>query len=182
MQCLDYFLITLWSALAAVGIGILIAGGANKIVIYYDGKDILNSFCAVVFSSISVWLFMAAPEKPQVPIWIIHWVLSPITAFIGLMCLIKNFKNAVKHNRNFPLGMLIGFFKLVFLSFIVLLVIGQLNKLTDKKSSTKDRLAAAIIIGISVLLAKAMINGPTVYESKGWTTMNARNDQRELLE
>jgi len=100
--------------------------------------------------------------------WVFRWVLSPFFLFIGLWCLINNFRNAIKHNRSLFLGLLIGCFKLVFLSLAVFFVLAQLNKFTDKSASSKDKIAAAVILGISVVLAKAMINGPSVYDLKGW--------------
>ena len=166
IQHSDSFIIPLGCILAAIGVGILVAGGSHKVVIFYDWKDMLNSFLAALFSYAAVLIFTSTPEK--IPHGFNHWALTLLAAFIGLMCLFENFKNAVHHNRSFILGLLIGAFKLVYLIFTLFFIMSQFTKLTAKNSSSQDRIAAVIVIGISALLTKAMINGPDVYNSKGW--------------
>jgi uncharacterized protein len=158
----------MWFAVAAIGIGLLIAGASNKVVIYYNGAEMAISLLAVVLPFVALLMFDSAPFESETFNWMFRWVASPITGIIGILCLIMNFQQAIKHNKNVFVGVFVGAFKIVFVSLTVLAVLGQIGKLTNKDTSFRDAIWAVILLAIFVSVAKAMINGPEVYRAKGW--------------
>lgn len=166
----------MWLVVAAIGIGLLIAGASNRVVIYYNGKEMAVSFLAVALPIIAASMFDSAPFESSLFNWIFHWIASPITGIIGIFCLALNFQQAIKHNRNIFLGVFVGAFKLVFVTLTFLVVMEQTSRMMDKKSSFKDAAVAAIILAATVAIAKAMINGPKTYEAKGWIDQEAESN------
>lgn len=161
--------IIMWFAVAAIGIGLLIAGASNKAVIYYNGAEMAISFLAVALPFVALSMFDSTPFESESFNWTFRWIASPVTGIIGVLCLVLNFQQAVKHNKNIFLGMFVGAFKILFISLTVLVVLGQIiGKLTNKDTSLRDAAWAVILLAIFVSVAKAMINGPEVYKAKGW--------------
>jgi len=170
------FLVVFWLALAAVGVGLLIAGATKKVVVYFDASDMAVSAFGVILPFVALWMFSSTPFESTAFNWMFHWFLSPITGIVGLVCVGFNFRSACHHNRSVTLGVFVGVFKVVFVSLTIMVIIGQIGKMVDDKSSVKDKVLAVIFLAIVGAVAKAMINGPEVYQSKGWA-VSARTRQ-----
>jgi hypothetical protein len=170
METINSDLLTIFSVVVvAIGIFLLIAGAGKKVVIYYNGADMGGSFLAVALPLVALWMLLISPFESPIFNWSFHWIVSPITGIIGGFFVINNFKKAIKHNRSVLIGVIVGVFKILFVSLSVLAVFHQVGRITDKKSSFKGALIATIFLVVFVAVAKAMINGPQVYEAKGWT-------------
>ena len=169
-------IIVFWLAFAAVGIGLLIAGATKKVVVYYDGADMAVSAFGVILPFVALWMFSSTPFESTAFNWMFHWFLSPITGIAGLVCVVCSFRSACHHNRSAALGVFVGVFKVVFVALTIMVILGQIGKMVDDKVSVKDKVLAVIFLAIIGAVAKAMINGPEVYQAKGWAG-SARNPQ-----
>ena len=169
MENIDSDLITiLWIAASFVGIGLLVAGAERKIVIYFDGADMAVTGLAI-FLPLAAWLLhVSRLFESDIFNGMVRWVLSPGLAIAGLACMIASFKSSIRHNRSITLGLLVGLFKIVFLTLTAIVVLGQMSKLTDEKTTFIEALGSILMIAACAILARAMINGPEVYAAKGW--------------
>lgn len=118
----------IWLAFAAVGIGLLIAGATKKVVVYYDGADMAVSAFGVFLPVVALWMFSLTPFESTVFNWMFHWLLAPSTGIVGLVCVCCNFRSACHYNRSATLGVLVGIFKVVFVAFTIIVIIGQISK------------------------------------------------------
>jgi hypothetical protein len=157
-----------WIAAAIVGIGLLAAGAERRIVIYYDGTDMAVSAFAVIFPLVAWVLSDSNIFESSFLNWMVHWLVSPAIGIAGLSLMVANFKSAIRHNRSIALGLLVGLFKIVFLALTVIVIFGQISKITDERTSFGEAVFAALLLVICYVVAKAMINGPEVYVAKGW--------------
>jgi hypothetical protein len=157
-----------WIAIALVAIGLLIAGATKNVVIYYNGKDMLNSFLSVfLFFAVFVMANMKPFESDEFN-WVFQWLFTPIIALICIYSLIMNFIKAVKHNRSILLGLVIGLFKIIFISLIGAVIIDRILIITNKGNSNKTKVSSAVFLFVFIFLAHAMINGHKVYEKRNW--------------
>ena len=161
-------LVVFWLAFGAVGIGLLIAGATKKVVVYYDGTDMAVSAFGVILPFVALLMFSSTSFESTAFNWIIHWLLAPIIGIVGLVCVGCSFRSACHHNRSATLGLFVGVFKVIFVALTVMVIIAQIGKMIDAKSSVKDKVLAVIFLAIIGAVAKAMINGPEVYQAKGW--------------
>lgn len=157
-----------WIAIALVAIGLLIAGATKSVVIYYNGKDMLNSFLSVfLFFAVLVMANMKPFESDEFN-WVFLWIFTPIIGLLCIYCMIMNFINSVKHNRSILLGLIIGLFKIIFISLIGVVIIDQILVITNKGNSNKIKTTSAVFLFVFIFLAHAMINGHKVYEKRNW--------------
>ena len=152
----------------AFGITTLIAGASNKVVIYYNNADFRDSFFALALLTASFFLLQYEPFNTSFINFISKWIIAPVAGFFGIKYTIKCFQDSIKHNRNNTTGVFIGVYKLIFIVLGVFIVFGQINKIFDKKSSFKEIALASLLLPIFGALLRAMINGESVYLSKGW--------------
>ena len=154
-----------WIAIAVavgiVGLVIMIAGAAKRVVVYYSGWDLLNSVGAVLFTVASIALFGSDHAA-------LKWIAGPLLLLCGLACFVANYVLAVQHNRSAMVGAIIGTFKIVFGSLALLLLYGQYQRLTSKETTSGEKVQAAIVAAIIIGITGAMINGPEVHRAKGW--------------
>jgi hypothetical protein len=79
-----------------------------------------------------------------------------------------NFKKSVIHNRNIPLGCLIGIFKLAYVILAFTIIFAQFSDAKDRRRSFGDVIVAALIVGVAVWITTVLVNGKEVYKQKGW--------------
>ena len=94
-----------------------------------------------------------------------------ITAGISILCAIITIKKSAQHNRNIPLGLLIGVFKIITGLLFILIALGYLFGKSSSESENSSGMGALIIIlllGIFVWIAVKLINGEEVYRKKEW--------------
>jgi hypothetical protein len=157
-----------WWGVAALGLTLITAGSANKVVIYYDRHDMVISFLGVLLPMVALQMWTAQPFESAVGNWFFQWLAAPAVGLSGLLCIVVTFAAAITHNRSVVLGVAIGVFKIVFVCLTVLVVLAQLGQFTDRKSAAKDVMVAALCLALFVSIAKALVNGPAVYRARGW--------------
>lgn len=155
--------------IALLAIGVLVAGARQKLVIYYDVADLLLSLMAVLLPFGCYLMFSSTPFEDQRFNWVWHWLLVPLIGLLGAVCLFCNFQQAWIHSRSLWLTIIIGMFKLTFVVLLLVIVIGQLERLDDRQASHGEKASAWIWIILAGVLARALINGRAVYRYKGWS-------------
>ena len=94
-----------------------------------------------------------------------------ITAGISILFVIFTFKLSIQYNRNFPLGVLLGVFKIITGLLFILIALGYLFGKSSSESENSSGMGALTIIlflGIFVWIAVKLINGEEVYRIKEW--------------
>lgn len=168
-------ILALW-VLAGAFLLLLVLGLTGRVVIFYDGWDAFWAIVPLISVVVSVLIWVsivpdtshAAPQTKEMILPVIVLAAGGLGALIGG---IVTLHNAVKYNRNVPLGLLIGVCKLV---ISILLIVLSLNYLfgTNNKRGRGNSLFALIVLGGIAWLWMKLINGERVYEKKGWPAPN----------
>ncbi len=154
---------------------IMILGASKTVVIYFDFADFLISIIPVI--STIVALFLIEFYKPENGNQVINSfgdytgaqkTVIIIAALLSIISIVFAFRLSVKYNKNIPLGILIGIFKIALGTLGILIIIGQIAKIINRDTSLRDHIIALILIGIFLRIGKSLINGVEVYEKKGW--------------
>jgi hypothetical protein len=159
-----------WIIIVLLAIGLTIAGLCNKCVIYYDAKDLGVTFLGIFLPILGIVLLALNVNIFDAEILnsIIRFGGGISSLLVGIWCLVKSFKYSIRHNRSIMLGLVIGIFKVAFLLFSIIAVIGYFAKVSDKKTTVREIFIVTILLLGFRAIAYAMINGERVYASKGW--------------
>ncbi|MHB8425706.1 MAG: hypothetical protein ACYDB9_11255 [Gammaproteobacteria bacterium] len=170
---LDKQLITLalWG-LFGTFLFLLALGLTNRVVIFYDGWDAFWAIVPLVSVVVSVLIWVSIIPDTTHPAHQTDGMILPVMVLIagGLSALIGGIVtlyNAVKYNRNVPLGVLIGVCKLVISILLIVLSLGYLLGPNDKRTRGQN-LFALIALGAIAWLWIKLVNGERVYEKRGW--------------
>lgn len=147
---------------------IVILGGMRKIVICYDLKDFAWSFgwvLALIGSSIGA--SMLYPEGQTEPT-LTGMIVTALMGMTALACIVMVFVNAIRYNRSIVVGVIVGTFKLIFGLAFVILVWGAIQPNHGRRGSGGSFALLAILALVFYGLYRATINGPEVYQQKGW--------------
>ena len=148
----------------------LIAGMTNKVVIYFNFKDLFISFMATGIWFVAVFLVVIYSTEGQGDnLNTMQRNILYITAGISILCAIFTIKQSVHHNQNIPLGLLIGVFKIITGLLFILIAFGYLFGKSSSESENSSGMGALIIIlllGVFVWVAVKLINGEEVYRNK----------------
>jgi uncharacterized protein len=147
---------------------VFIFGISNKWVVYYDTEDLGYSFISFILPWMAKSMFYATPFETSFLNFIFNWIAAPIVGFIGISAIYFNFENAIKHNKNLYIGLLVGVFKVVFTAVTSISAVLQALRFVEAKSR-KDMAMSALIVVILGWIAKKMVNGERVYNLKNWT-------------
>lgn len=157
-----------WIAAFAIGIGFLVAGKSNSVVIYYDWKDMRLSLWAALLPLISIWIFFSLPFESEELNVLWKWLIAPVTGLIGIHCLRLNFQSSIQHNRSLFVGFIIGAFKILFGWLSIFAILNQHVKAEqdrDKHRSSATNVAVGLFF---IWLLSSMVNGEEVYKKRGW--------------
>ena len=171
MDTLDPDLVKLFFILLGViFIGTVIAGATNKVVIFFNWGDLINTImiyiCPLVIGGGGMVIFQDQNGEINETTETIILVLTVITT---AFCILKCFMLSIKYNRNIFFGLFIGFMKTVIAILGVLILIGYISDLLDdKKKSIGGVILSVLILGFFVWLGKKLVNGQSVYNEKGW--------------
>lgn len=156
------------AGVAMLALLVVIAGAQRKVVIYYDGEDLLLSLMAVVLTLAGMLMFDSTPFDGAVLNSLWRYLLTPLVSLAAFGCLCGNFFQAWRHTRNGWLAVMIGMFKLLFIALLLLVLIGQLERLDNTESDRGQKASALLLIAFAGLLTHALLNGKAVYTRKGW--------------
>ena len=150
----------------------LIAGMTNKVVIYFNFKDLFISFMVTgIWFVAAILVVIYSTEGQGENLNTMQTNILYITAGISILCAIFTIKQSAQHNRNIPLGLLIGVFKIITGLLFILIALGYLFGKSSSESENSSGMGALIIIlllGIFVWIAVKLINGEEVYRKKEW--------------
>ena len=162
---LEQFTKTLLIIFVICFITTLIAGMTNKVVIYFNFKDLFISFMVTGIWFVAAFLVtIYSTEGQGENLNTMQTNILYITAGISILCAIFTIKQSAQHNRNIPLGLLIGVFKIITGLLFILIALGYLFG----KSSSMGALIIILLLGIFVWIAVKLINGEEVYRKKEW--------------
>ena len=169
---LEQFTKTLLIIFAVCFVTTLIAGMTNKVVIYFNFKDLFISFMVTgiwVVAAILVGIYSTEGQGENLNT--MQTIIMYITAGISILFVIFTFKLSIQYNRNFPLGVLLGVFKIITGLLFILIALGYLFGKSSSESENSGGMGALIfilILGIFVWVAMKLINGEEVYRKKEW--------------
>lgn len=149
---------------------LLVLGLTDQVVVFYDSRDAVWSLTPFLFMVAGAML--VATLKPES---IEEHLTTPIEKGAALLALFAvlyatyiNFRNAIRYNKNTPVGIAIGALRIVVSPAMLVTSISYLQNAFDKKTSKKDAALFLILMALIGLLWLHLINGDRVYEKKGW--------------
>ncbi len=143
----------------------LIAGASNKVVIYFNVKDLVISFMPWVLVLLGMIIPELAPDAlAGLELYVLYGCLTVAALFI-----IWSVRLSIFYNQNLLLGLTSGVFKVLISLVGLLIVVGQMGKIFSKDSGGKDKIIALVVFGLFFWLGKKLINGHEVYLAKGWS-------------
>lgn len=149
-------------------IAVFYAGAAKKVVIYYDYKDLFISIGALFTPFLLFFLWQEESNTSELAKTIIYWVANPLLGLLSIFLIYLNFKNGIFHNRNIPIGIIVGIFKLTYVILAFTIIFAQFSESKDRRRSFGDVIIAALIVGLAVWITTVLVNGKEVYKQKGW--------------
>ena len=142
-------------------IALLVAGATNRIVIFYDWKDVgltLMIFGSMIITSFLIWMFDG--DK------IMEKIILGLGSIAMLYFSARTIVSSVKHNKSIALGVIVGVFK-IFVSMILgLLAAGKLSDALKKTNSLGVRIFATVALGILFYVASILVNGERVNDRR----------------
>lgn len=152
--------------------GILIAGSTNKVVVYFDTNDLFISFMpwgSLFIGMLLVNVYHHGNETLDYDnLSFMQSLFFYLSVAASIVFLAWSIKLSIMHNQSIGIGLVVGLFKILSSLLGVVVILGQISSILDRKSSLKDAFVAVFIIGMLVWLGKKLINGEQVYISKGW--------------
>jgi hypothetical protein len=149
---------------------LLLMGMTNKIIIFYDGKDLVVSLGVYLVPLIGI-IFAAimAPAPENTPADyspFIEYLFYGIGGLGGVICLILSFKSSVEHN-GIMLGIIVAIFKNIASIVMILFVIGWISKAREQKyRSLGEWVMMYLILGLFGWVVRKLVNGQAVEYKK----------------
>lgn len=150
-------------------IATFIAGVSNKVVIYFDKKDLLISFMPWGSLVIGLLLLMAYQHEGTVTIE----NLTSVQTFIAYLSIassviffIWSIRLSIRHNRSVMLGLLVGVFKILSALLGLLIICSLTVDINGRENKLKETVFAILFLGVFVWLGRRLINGQEVYRVK----------------
>jgi len=155
------------------GIYLLILGSTKRVVIYYDYRDLSKSFLPVLFFGMAIFVFKSEPSVNSFANFVLHWIISAFFGVLGLIRTAITVNTAIQHNRDLDIamGLIIGFFKIIFIFLAVILVINRIIDIIAKMlggKTFKETVVSITLVAIIGFITSAIVNGEEVYLKKGW--------------
>jgi hypothetical protein len=147
---------------------LLFMGLTNKVIIFYDGKDLVNSLGIIVIPIISYLCLLYFKPENAPEDYDILWGSSSSTSVVIVAagyvayCAMMTYITAIKHN-GFILGIVVGTFKVASALLITLFAVGWLNKMFgNQPKSLGTWIVMVLILGLFGWVVKKMVNGEAV--------------------
>lgn len=156
-------LITTVLILAIVGfIATLFAGATNKVVIFFDKKDLAVS--AAPWGCLLGSLLLVAFYESR----FMH-ALVLIPATLGaLFFSYRSIVMSIYYNKNTKLGIAVGIFKIVAAGIGIFVLLSKVKELQNSGGSLKNAALAVAALAALAWVGTRLINGKKVYLAKGW--------------
>ena len=175
MENLDPDLVKLFFILPGViFVGTVIAGATNKVVIFFNWSDLINTIMIFISPLVIGGAGMAIFQDQNGEInETTETIIMVLTVITTAFFIIKCFMLSIKYNKSLLVGLFIGLMKTVVAILGVLILIGYVNELLDDEyKSIGQWILMVLILGLFVWLGKKLVNGQSVYDAKGWQVVN----------
>ena len=148
----------------------IIAGATNKVVIFFNWSDLINTImifiCPLVVGGGGMAIFQDQNGEINENTETIIIVLTIITTTFFI---VRNLILSIRYNKSLIVGIFIAIMKTVVAILGVLILIGYVNELLDKEyKSIGQWILMVMILGFFVWLGKKLVNGQNVYSEKDW--------------
>jgi uncharacterized protein len=147
-------------------------GVTDRVVIFYDSKDLSFSILSVIGYPL-LWVFHRFMES-----WLFSHLLLLLAVVVSMYSIIRTFTSAIRHNGP-VLGIVVGIFKVLisFMGILILFLAGV--RASQRDSTTKDVLIAALMGGIVGYVFYLLVNGPEVEDRRKYETWEKAEQRRE---
>lgn len=160
---------------------LLFLGMSDRVVVFFDAQDVfwsLMPFISLVGSSlIAVGLSVTAesPELRHSTARLIDLVMT-LGLLASALSLVISVYNSIYHNRNFALGLLLGFFKVNIALLMGILTLSQLSKAFKvwRGNVVLSMSSGLLFAYVTGWLWTRLVNGPRVYSRRGWLMQTDR--------
>lgn len=148
---------------------ILIAGFRNEVVIFYNKFDFWRAVLTPVIGGLLAYfvdLKINGGYASYSTEWLMTWVVMPLMGLILVIMLLDSLIVCIKHNRSWPIGLMVFFYRTLYLFGALLMALKALDG--GEKQSFTEKMAR---LGVAVAIlygAYRLVNGEKVYRNKGW--------------
>ncbi len=161
---------TILLLLAGYVIAVIILGAKSKVVVFYNFKDFLYTF--MIFGSMLIGhlliIYYGLDSLQEQKYSFIQNIIYYIAAIFSVCFAIKSFYNGIKYNKSVLIGIFIYAFRVLFSFFIVIILVGHIGKILDKKTDIKDSAIVMSFFMLFLFLYAIMVNGEDVYYDRNW--------------
>ena len=171
MDTLDPDLVKLfYILLGVIFLGTIIAGATNKVVIFFNWSDLINTIMIFISPLVIGFGGMAIFQDQNGEInENTETIIIVLTIITTAFFIIKNLILSIRYNKSLLVGIFIAIMKTVVAILGVLILIGYVNELLDKEyKSIGQWILMVLILGFFVWLGKKLVNGQNVYSEKEW--------------
>lgn len=145
----------------------------KKLVMFFDGNDLLTTILAPVVLILSGFAIVYAVSNPFSASNFLPWVASLVIGIalilFDLLLFFQNFSSAIEHTRSFKKGMVVGIYKFGFgLMAIVFLPLLLLSWIGRKLGPNPDNYLAQVASKALPAFYICIINGKETYKANGW--------------
>lgn len=146
---------------------LLLLGLTDIIIIYRDVYDFWWSLGLVLFPISAFFLLSLLAPAESVKMSQFFWddraskTISISGFLLTILSFYKVFSNCIKNN-GLIFGILMIFFKVISSVLVLALLLCTFNKLSDKKTSKKEKILTLIIFGLFIFIINRLINGERV--------------------
>lgn len=152
--------------LVVIGLALLAAGACQQVVIYYDVEEFFVSLLGVVLPVSAYLMLGVSPFESALLNNLWCWALVPLVGGIGMLCLLCNFTQAWQHSHDYGLTLLIGAFRLVYVSLLLVVLMGSSEQFEERKHQQAKQSSAWLWLVLVGLLTRSLINGQSVIARK----------------
>lgn len=166
----QYLSLILWGT-AIFFVVIFVLGANKKLVICYSFADLIWTMvpmialtvCGAAFAFGGSWGEMVLNVR----------ILAVLSGALGIYGIVRNFITSIQHNRSLIAGLLVGLFKLLLSLMAFILIFGSGRSSNDRESRNENRMGTIVGVLLGYWLYRCVVNGPEVYEAKGWESVEA---------
>ena len=158
--------LALWGVFGCVLLVLLLAA-TNQVVVFYDGLDVWWSFAPILSLAFGYMIARSISSEGAGTSFLEILVLG-VAVLLAIASMLINYHNAIRHNKSIFLGLIVGTLKIATATFTVISVAGQLSRLSDPNSTRRQRGDAMFVLAVIGFMWWVLVNGPRVYEKRGW--------------
>jgi len=147
-----------------------VAGRMQKVVLFYDWNDVFLTCGAVISSLATYFCYSVEPPADGFAGKAMYFTFFGVTILLAAYFLYKVVGSAIAHNRSYLAGIIVGIFKILFVSFIALFIMSKIEEYMkshrERRLGRWDILIIGLLAGAIAYVVKSAINGESVYRKR----------------